>query len=84
MGCSGAGEQPEKRVTPVGQVPRPDEIKFIAATPEQQAKCGPDMVYVPAGWFMMGCNSVKDWECKSDESPYHAVYLDAYCIDKYE
>ena len=33
---------------------------------------------------MMGCNSVKDSQCGADEHPYHAVYLDAFCIDKYE
>ena len=87
------GETPETVTTtppspppaPVSETPpRPEDIKFIAATPEQQKLCPPDMVYVPAGWFMMGCNSVKDSQCGADEHPYHAVYLDAFCIDKYE
>lgn len=73
-------QTPQSGETP----PRPEEIKFIAATPEQQKLCPADMVYVPAGWFMMGCNSAKDSLCQSDERPYHAVYLDAFCIDKYE
>ncbi len=38
-----------------------------------------DMVYVPAGNFTMGSNSAD-----SDEQPAHAVYLDAFYIDKYE
>ena len=42
------------------------------------------MVYVPAGEFMMGCNSKVDDACDDDEKPYHEVYLDAYYIDKYE
>jgi len=32
----------------------------------------------------MGCNSAKDSQCGAEEYPYHAVYLDAFCMDKYE
>jgi formylglycine-generating enzyme required for sulfatase activity len=63
--------------------PKPDEIKFIPATPGQQASCGDNMAYVPAGWFMMGCDDEQDDQCEDDEQPCHAVYLDAFCIDKY-
>lgn len=72
-------------VTPLtGETPpKPEEIKFIPATPEQQKLCPEGMLYVPAGWFMMGCNSSQDSECGKQEYPYHAVYLKAYCIDKY-
>ncbi len=42
------------------------------------------MVSVPAGSFQMGCNEAVDDQCDSDESPYHAVTLSAYKIDKYE
>ncbi|MCL5277274.1 MAG: formylglycine-generating enzyme family protein [Deltaproteobacteria bacterium] len=38
------------------------------------------MVYVPAGWFWMGCGLKNG--CGGDEKPYHRVYLDAYFIDK--
>jgi len=38
-----------------------------------------EMVYVPAGEFLMGSE-----EGDSDESPVHTVYLDAYWIYKYE
>lgn len=38
-----------------------------------------DMVYVPAGEFIMGCNSDA-----SVDNPEHEVYLDAFWIDKYE
>jgi len=38
------------------------------------------MVYIPAGWFWMGC-SPNDNQCKDSEKPYHKVYLDAYYID---
>jgi formylglycine-generating enzyme required for sulfatase activity len=41
------------------------------------------MVQVPAGDFMMGCNT-GDTDCDSDESPYHAVSLDAFYIGIYE
>ncbi len=39
----------------------------------------PDMVYVPAGEFIMGSD-----EGESDEQPTRTVYLDAFYIDKYE
>jgi len=42
-------------------------------------KDGMEMMYVPAGEFTMGSN-IGD----IDEKPIHAVYLDAYWIDKYE
>ena len=37
------------------------------------------MIYIPAGEFTMGSN-----DGDADEQPVHAVYLDAYYIDKYE
>ncbi len=43
-----------------------------------------EMVAVPAGTFMMGCNAAVDSSCNSDENPYHSVYLDAFSIDKTE
>ena len=43
-----------------------------------------DIVYVPAGPFMMGCNSAIDGDCGVNESLYHQVYLDAFVLDKKE
>ena len=42
------------------------------------------MVEVPAGAFMMGCNTVVDNECGSGESPYHEITLDSFFIDIHE
>ncbi len=42
------------------------------------------MVEIPAGAFMMGCNSSVDGDCYSDEYPYHQVTLSAFYIDIYE
>jgi len=42
---------------------------------------GMEMVYVPAGSFTMGSESIG---ARSYEGPEHEVYLDAYWIDKYE
>ena len=44
-------------------------------------KDGAEMVYVPAGEFLMGSEEA---EAYSDESPEHTVYLDAYWIYKHE
>lgn len=43
-----------------------------------------EMVNIPAGGFMMGCNETVDKDCPALEKPYHKVSLDAYKIDKYE
>jgi len=42
---------------------------------------GAEMVYVPAGEFLMGS---EDSDAESDEGPEHFVYLDAFWIYKYE
>lgn len=42
-------------------------------------------VLIPAGPFLMGCDSSLAWEaCRVDERPLHRVELDAYAIDRYE
>ena len=54
--------------------------------------CPENMVFIPAGEFGMGCNPstssgqapTLDKSCGKDEKPYHQVYLDAYCIDRFE
>ncbi len=45
------------------------------------AKDGMEMVYVPAGEFLMGS---PEGEGNPDEYPQHTVYLDAYYIDRTE
>ena len=49
---------------------------------EAQAKAPEGMIYIPAGWFWMGC-SPNDNAGTTNEKPYHKVYLDGYYIDKY-
>ena len=39
------------------------------------------MARIPAGSFWMGCNSAKDGNCDSIESPQHKVTLSSYYID---
>jgi len=45
-----------------------------------------DEVYVPAGEFLMGCSmdSTAPVKCDGDAQPIHAVYVDAFYIDKTE
>jgi formylglycine-generating enzyme required for sulfatase activity len=44
---------------------------------------GAEMVYVPAGEFLMG-STVADAKAAGDEKPQHTVYLDAYWLDRTE
>jgi len=65
------GSCPGKGGTPAGPV------KGVSVKP----KHGAEMVYVPAGEFLMGS---KEGEGDDDERPQHTVYLDAYWIYKTE
>jgi formylglycine-generating enzyme required for sulfatase activity len=55
----------------------------MAALPDVEA-----MVLIPAGEFLMGCSPADNPPAgcipKYQDTPQHAVYLDAYKIDKYE
>jgi len=50
----------------------------VSPTDTPTPSATPDMVYVPAGEFIMGSHQ------RSNEQPVHAVYLDAFYIDKTE
>lgn len=39
----------------------------------------PDMIFIPAGYFIMGREGASP-----EEAPSHKIYLDAYYIDRYE
>ncbi len=43
-----------------------------------------EMVAVPGGDFIMGCNAAVDGDCLDDEKPMHTVTLSAFEIDKTE
>lgn len=51
---------------------------FIACAPEGQDFT--EMVFIPAGSFIMGSNHSKE----EDANPSHLVYLEAFWIDRYE
>jgi hypothetical protein len=64
--------------------PAPPPVPAASPTPVSPTEtvppsAPPDMVYVPAGEFIMGSD-----EGRSDEQPVHTVYLDAFYIDKTE
>lgn len=50
-------------------------------TPRSAPEPFPGMVLIPAGQFTMGAD---DADARGDEKPAHAVYLDAFYIDRYE
>ena len=45
-----------------------------------------DMISIPAGEFLMGCDPVHNggFSCEQNELPLHTVYLDKFFINKYE
>ena len=63
--------------------PAPTPIMDIASVQATQtvASAPPDMVFVPAGEFIMGS---PEGEGEDDEHPQRTVYLDAFYIGKYE
>jgi serine/threonine protein kinase len=72
--------QQEAVVTP------PKQAQQAQAEPPKEIKGqdGKEMVLIPAGEFMMGCNETVDQQCYDHEKPSKEVYLDAFYIDKYE
>jgi formylglycine-generating enzyme required for sulfatase activity len=54
-------------------------VRGLPAKPERA-----EMVFVPAGSFVMGCNERGDGECTADERPERAVEVKGFEIDKTE
>lgn len=88
-GGGGGGIFTKATNTPTPTAP-PTERPQPTATPiptlgvgsiQKNEKDGMEMVYVPAGSFLMGSES---GDVSGNESPEHEVYLDAYWMDKYE
>lgn len=52
----------------------------------RQPRDGSAMVAVPAGEFRMGCDLANAglYGCSAKDTPLHAVWLDAFAVDKYE
>lgn len=56
---------------------RPQQEQAMPSRPEQSGVG--EMVFIPAGEFMMGSN-----DGNNDEKPVHRVYVDGFWMDKYE
>jgi len=88
------GQAEEERPTePASPVPEINPTAVIWRTPSPPAdpqagdvwvnpQDGAEMVYVPAGLFLMGSKEGEGYD--EDERPQHKVYLDAYWVYKYE
>jgi serine/threonine-protein kinase len=86
-----ATETATETITPtVTKTTTPTKTATLTPTPEPtlgivstliNAMDGAEMVYVPAGEFLMGSEDADAWD---DEAPEHRVYLDDYWIYKYE
>jgi serine/threonine-protein kinase len=64
--------------------PRPSAVPTLrAGTVLRRGNDNSEMVYVPAGDFLMGTNS-NDKYTHDIEKPQRTIYLDAFWIDKYE
>ncbi len=62
------------------QAPTPVPLPTPPPSPDQTEE-----ILIPAGEFQMGCDMSNPIEtCSPNQKPLHAVYLDAYFIDKYE
>lgn len=85
------GEQPSSPLEqPVSPVIPESPLESPLPTPEPHVQRAgavrvllPEMVYVPAGWFLMGSDKRKDPQAYERELPQHWVWLDAYWIGKY-
>lgn len=74
-GTSNQSRDSQIEITPFGlDVSEGDYGAEVSTAPD-------GMVLIPAGHFMMGCNSAVDTLCEADELPYHQVYLADYYID---
>lgn len=72
------------RLENVTQTDPPDSFIYLPII--TRAVPSGEMVFVPAGEFQMGCDPDHNdgYTCEADLLPLHAVYLDAYWIDKTE
>ena len=61
----------------------PETVMPLAGMTAVSSTDGMTLVYVPGGEFLMGAQQ-GDSQAGKDESPQHAVYLDAFWVDKYE
>lgn len=68
--------------SPVPPIPTPSPapVRPTSTPIPLRQKDGAEMVFVPAGEFVMG-DSKSEF---ADQTPEHIVYLDAFLIDKYE
>ncbi len=60
-------------------IPTPVPTLIPTATPDLS-----EMVYIPAGWFVMGTDNSTDDPKSENQNPAHTVYLNTYHIDRHE
>lgn len=66
-------EAPQNEIGQIRQMARAGQVQDLARLIERST------ILIPEGQFWMGSD-----DRRADEKPLHQVYLDAYCIDRYE
>ncbi len=75
-------EAAEKEIAKALQLNPQARLTLLIAAALNPAKYA--LAPLPAGEFMMGCDSTKDKNCQEEELPRHKVRLDAFQMGQYE
>jgi len=95
LGCVGSGGRIEgtgaQDLVPFVEVSLPGDARNPDATPRQsitqELGCLQDckeMIRIPEGTFLMGCNDEVDIYCEDNEYPRHEVFVSEFWIDRFE
>jgi len=82
---SSTGDHPVSRVINSTETEGGSNAHRPPTTPATAGRTvGNRKIHIPAGVFLMGCNSSRDDRCATREKPARRVFLDEYRIDQHE